>query len=520
MGIADNAFFENKQILQVFLSDSVETIGDHAFYRCESLKNIGFGEGLKTIGFGAFSCTGLTEIRLPDGVRTIGNGSFSFCEDLKTVHFGAGLESIGSEAFAFCAKLPEIVIPASVTDFHGSIFWKCSALKKVTFEPGFRQTYLPQFLFYECTSLTDIDFRGNSVLKEIDTGAFQGCAALKKMILPDSVEKLAYGVFLDCVSLENIELPSSLREIASHAFANCLSLTSVAIPKATTYVNHNAFTGSQNLRTLTVEVGNPVYHAQGNCIIEVATKTLTHGCAGSVLPQDDSVTKIGSWAFGEYMNLKEIKISEFIVEIELMSFFNCGGLEKIEVDTANPIFHGDGNCLIRTADKTLLRGCAGSVIPSDGSVLSIQDGAFTRCGIRDIYIPACIEWIGPGVFSGCDDVETIVVESGNENYYSENDCLIEKKSKTLMLGGRNGTVPEGVEKIFHSAFKDRDIEIAVIPESVNTIGLWAFEGCRNLTRIDFAGTVEQWTAISKEESWDRDTGDYVVYCTNGSVSKQ
>ncbi len=47
----------------------------------------------------------------------------------------------------------------------------------------------------------------------------------------------------------------------------------------------------------------------------------------------------------------------------------------------------------------------------------------------------------------------------------------------------------------------------------------AFEGCEKLTEIHFQGTVEQWNAIAKGEDWDKNTGDYTVYCTDGEIKK-
>jgi hypothetical protein len=47
----------------------------------------------------------------------------------------------------------------------------------------------------------------------------------------------------------------------------------------------------------------------------------------------------------------------------------------------------------------------------------------------------------------------------------------------------------------------------------------AFGGCTALTSINFAGTVEQWKAIEFEDEWDKDTGEYTVYCIDGTVTK-
>lgn len=59
----------------------------------------------------------------------------------------------------------------------------------------------------------------------------------------------------------------------------------------------------------------------------------------------------------------------------------------------------------------------------------------------------------------------------------------------------------------------------VIPKSVKKLKAKSFAGCRSLTTIGFQGTVKQWYKIKKSYSWDRNTGKYKVYCTDGIIYK-
>lgn len=49
-------------------------------------------------------------------------------------------------------------------------------------------------------------------MKSIEDNAFGYCEALKKVVLPEGLEKLD-GAFYGCYNLENITFPSSLSEI-------------------------------------------------------------------------------------------------------------------------------------------------------------------------------------------------------------------------------------------------------------------------------------------------------------------
>jgi hypothetical protein len=58
-----------------------------------------------------------------------------------------------------------------------------------------------------------------------------------------------------------------------------------------------------------------------------------------------------------------------------------------------------------------------------------------------------------------------------------------------------------------------------IPDSVTSIGDFAFEGCSILTSIQFGGTVDQWNAISFDPNWNTGSGNYNIYCTDGTIAK-
>lgn len=55
--------------------------------------------------------------------------------------------------------------------------------------------------------------------------------------------------------------------------------------------------------------------------------------------------------------------------------------------------------------------------------------------------------------------------------------------------------------------------------SLRAFSSYLFSGCTSLTTINYAGTVSQWTPHKWDASWDYETGNYIVYCSDGTVAK-
>jgi len=112
----------------------VTSIGDKAFYCCNSLTNISLPQGVISIGIEAFSnCTNLTSISLPQGTTNIGIEAFSCCTALASINIPQGVTSIGNGAFGNCISLSGISVPKGVTNIGDYAFYGCTGLTSITF---------------------------------------------------------------------------------------------------------------------------------------------------------------------------------------------------------------------------------------------------------------------------------------------------------------------------------------------------------------------------------------------------
>ncbi len=140
------------------------------------------------------------------------------------------------------------------------------------------------------------------------------------------------------------------------------------------------------------------------------------------------------------------------------------------------------------------------VIPSsvtkgevDYTVTSIASNAFYNCPrLISITIPKSVTTIATrrGFFYNSKKLTSIIVEEGNPNYDSRENCnaLIETATNKLLYGCNGAFVPDGVTTIGEAAFSEcAELTSLVIPNSVTTIEDGAFYKCSGLTSV-YIGT--------------------------------
>lgn len=116
------------------------------------------------------------------------------------------------------------------------------------------------------------------------------------------------------------------------------------------------------------------------------------------------------------------------------------------------------------------------------SIISIENNAFLRSGLISITIPKSVQNIKDGVFQ-LNYLETIILEEGNEYYYKENNCIIEKSTNKLIKGFTDSIIPQSTIIIGEYAFSGCDFTSIIIPETVTIIEDYAFNSCMSLESI-------------------------------------
>ena len=120
------AAFSGSKISGVVLPDSLEKIGDEAFYGCENLEDIDFGHGLERIGENGcrniFADCAISKLVLPPQIKKIGIAAFYYCNKLTELVLNEGLEEIEACAFVYCTRLAQVTLPKSIKKIGKSAF--------------------------------------------------------------------------------------------------------------------------------------------------------------------------------------------------------------------------------------------------------------------------------------------------------------------------------------------------------------------------------------------------------------
>ena len=174
------------------------------------------------------------------------------------------------------------------------------------------------------------------------------------------------------------------------------------------------------------------------------------------------LTSIADSAFMGCTNLQEVMMPQAITRIGGHAFDGCGRLMFAEIPEM---------------------------------VTTIGDYAYQECtSVTSLFIPFETTSISNSAFRGCSNLEYINVSEQNTIYDSRNECnaLIETSSNTLVLGCKNTVIPNTVVTIGTWAFYECDFEqVLQIPSSIKVIEQSAFNSASGIGQVSFPEGLEE-----------------------------
>lgn len=495
--------------------NGVVRIEDSAFSRASSLVSISIPESVNSIGEYAFyNCTSLAEINIPDGITAISTSMFSTCSSLAKVKIPRGVTTIGSEAFIQCSSLTSIDLPDGITSIAEKAFKKCTSLASIR---------LPKNL----TAIGD--------------QAFMNCSALTSMQLPAGVTNIGASAFSTCTSLVNISIPEGVSVIGKWAFEECTSLTSIYFPRSVANVSPRVFLNCQSLINIDVSPENSFYCSVGGHLYTKDMRTLISYAIGrkeAFYAVPDGVVNIEDSAFSRCTSLVSVVLPKSVKSIGMYAFFRCKNLASLDIPdgvdnigeqafrecTSLPAIKLPGN--LTSIGESFFDNChILSSVKIPASVTSIGKWAFSTCSaLKEVTIPKNVSSIGARAFLDCKALKSINVSMWNRHYRSVGGHLYTKDMKKLVSyaignGVPSYTVPPGVTVIEESTFSHSEVLASItIPATVTSIGDFAFYSCSALRSIYYLGTRDAWRRVNVGKSTFNKLNNAVLHCADGDIN--
>ena len=285
---------------------------------------------IKAISKHAFYWGSLEKITIPKSVVFIDHDAFDGYS-IKSVYYEGTIEDwlnidfdgsnsllSNTDLYINGEKVVDLVIPYGITTISDYAFSRCQSLESITISDS---------------------------VKEIGSGAFDGCPNLKSVYYEGSVEywvNIDFGwdnsllsngadLYINGEKVVDLVIPYGITTISDYAFYGCQSLESVTISDSVKEIGSKAFYGCPNLKSVYYE-GSVEYWV--NIDFGWDNSLLSNGdlyingekVVDLVIPY--GITTISDYAFSGCQSLESVTISDSVKEIG-WAFSGCPNLKSV-----------------------------------------------------------------------------------------------------------------------------------------------------------------------------------------------
>ena len=530
--IRDNAFYYCENIETIKLPNTIQKIGVGAFEVCRSLKSVEvyvanddplyeakysssdgaliyydetsqktyleffprakvgtytIPDGVTNVRAYAFKYSTVEKVIIGKDVTTVADSSFYKCSKLAEIAFAFEREenvTIGKLAFDGLTKLTTLTLPAKCNEIEEmkSLLDGLPSLTTINVEEG--GEFYSSLNGLLCNGLgTELIYV--PVTYKGDNGVFEA---------PLGIQSIGEGVFEGKTALTEIIIPEYLKTIGLNAFKDCTGVTKITVkgPRVNALtIGEASFTGCTGLVTVDFLGAS---QASGKGAITVGPSAFMDCVNLDTIKIGESVNvyELGDFAFAGNVALEDIKIADSAIlnKIGNNTFEGCTRLKSFTIHKSTT-YIGNG----------AFTGCSflNTVeFAEGGGDISFGSYVFKDCErLTTIKLPKTLTTFDGSAFDGCERITNIIVDPANPVLTTVNSVLYTKDMTELLYFPRNLTLDldalpwDTLTKLGASAFKNNpQVTDVKIGKNIIELGDGAFEGCINLTSVEFLNTTD------------------------------
>ncbi len=393
--IGDYAFSKCDGLVSITIPNLVTTIGGSAFTACTKLTNISLGNSISTIGVAAFAGCNMSSITIPNSVISMGDVVFNSCPNLKTVYcLNINPPTILINTLGSSGALNNVFVPtASVLAYKGAQYWK-------------------NYPINSFTKITINNPTAGGLASSLISGGYAPLASILSLTITGNMNNTDFATIKTYMpNLSELDLSGTIvanNTIPDNAFANNLYLTTIVLPSTLQTIGASSFSGCRYLSgalTIPSSVISIGDYAFKNC-----TNSLTIS---------SNATTIGKNAFQNCTGLKgSLSLSNNITTINDSTFLGCSGLTgTLTLPTS-----------LTSIGNNAFTGCSGisGTLTLPSSLTTIGNSSFVGCiGLSGILtFPPYLTNIGTSAFDGCTNFTKLYLKNNvlTIGYYAFRNC--------------------------------------------------------------------------------------------------
>ncbi len=225
--IISDAFEYCTELKSVKIQEGVIEIGSRAFWRCEKVESIELPDSLVVVGYqGVYGGSPFYHTAYynnpdnwQDGVLYIGNHLIATKKDEVPANYQIkeGTKTISGYAFSGCENLKSISIPESVVNIGPWAFDESGVKNdQSNWENGV--FYVGKHVVSSDKTLVPSDLKIKEGTVSISVDAFDKCANISTVQIPNTVKYIGHSAFLGCEELKSAYISESVTYIGGAAF--------------------------------------------------------------------------------------------------------------------------------------------------------------------------------------------------------------------------------------------------------------------------------------------------------------